>query len=182
MSILIERNFGALRYKLVVRDKTIERLKNTCFRGPNLALAGNFLAWVNMKAFLNNSRVIQEILSEAREINLVGFSLTRSIEVNLDHPIGWSSTAELDKYPQEDLEEFFLNRHATALRVKMGNHKYKAPKTNTVTIVFEFKDEGDSFVIVIHSIYPGIDIGELNGDVSKRENVVFFDWNHPGEK
>jgi hypothetical protein len=30
-------------------------------------------------------------------------------------------------------------------------------------------------------MYPGPDIGELVGDVSARENVVFFDWNHPGE-
>lgn len=181
MGIFLERNIGAARYRILARDVTIARLGNTCFRGPNKALAGNFFAWVNMRTFLNDLRVNQQIMSALRVINLGETSETHSIEMNLDHPIGWSSTDELDKYPQEDLEEFRPNRHSTGLRVKTSCQKHRAPKTSTLTIVFEFKDEGDSFVAVIHSVYPGIDIGELDGDVSKRENVVFFDWNHPGE-
>jgi len=36
--------------------------------------------------------------------------------------------------------------------------------------------------VVIKSIYPGNDIGDLEGNITKREGVVFFDSNHPGEE
>ena len=51
---------------------------------------------------------------------------------------------------------------------------------NEVTLVLEFKSEYDSPVAVIHSLYPGHDVGDLEGDMTVREDRVWFNWNHPG--
>lgn len=181
MSIYIEKNIGDTRFKVIMRDYTFDRLRNTCFRGPAIVRAGNFSAWYGAKEFLRDERVQSAIISEMRELSKPGISETHSVEIEFDQSIGWSSTDDLSKFPMEHLLPFALNRKAYGLKVKPEHAQYLAPKTNVVTIIFELKDEGDSYTAVVHSTYPGKDVGELSDNVSARENVVFFDWSHPGE-
>ncbi len=182
MSIYIEKNIGDTRYKVIMRDHTFDRLRNTCFRGPSIVRAGNFSAWGAAKEFLSDLRVQNAIISEMRELSKPGISEAHSVEIEFDQPIGWSSTDDLSKFPLEHLEAFSLNRRAGGLRVKLCHTEYLAPKTHVVTIIFELKDEGNSYTALVHSTYPGKDVGELNDNVSARENVAFFGWTHPGEK
>lgn len=56
-----------------------------------------------------------------------------------------------------------------------------APQTYDLTIIYQFMFFDKKPKVFIHSMYPGYDIGELIGDITKRENRIFFDWNHPGE-
>jgi hypothetical protein len=60
--------------------------------------------------------------------------------------------------------------------------RYKAPLTNKLTVVFEFQlaTEDRPHLMIVHSLYPGEDIGELSGDITENEGRVFFDWDHPG--
>ena len=95
--------------------------------------------------------------------------------------VGWESTSALSDYKEDDLERFTINRRSKGLRVKMCRTDLLAPKTCELTIVYELKIEDDKLVAIIHSIYPGQDIGELRGNVTVREKRVFFDWNHPGQ-
>lgn len=176
----IQRNIGESRYTVIMRRNTIERLRDTCFRGPSIARAGNFSAWPDVHVFIHDNRILDKIISEMRELALEDLSETHSFEIEFETPVGWSSTGKMDDYPREDLEEFTPNRRSNALRVKR-DIGHLARRTNLVTIIFELKDEGHSMTAVVHSLYPGRDIGELFGDVSSREQIVFFDWAHPGE-
>ena len=94
--------------------------------------------------------------------------------------VGWPGTDELTKYKPEDLEEFSPNRHSKALRVKKDRLDLLVPLTNFVTLVYELRPERYQTAIIVHSMYPGKDIGELHGNITEREKVVFFDWDHPG--
>ena len=58
-----------------------------------------------------------------------------------------------------------------------------APRTRDVTVIYGISEgkRGDDVVVILRSMYPGPDVGELKGDVSVREGRVFFDWNVAGD-
>ncbi len=165
--------------KLVVRDVTEKRLSGTCFCGQDVGFAGNFSRWASVRNLLGDPIVTRELLADLYERCLTKDLGTHSIEIDYHSMVGWSSTAPRGDYRAEDLEPFQPNRRSVALRVK-SDTGFLAPRTSKLTIVFEFKFECRLPVAVIHSIYPGKDVGELSGDVTEREGVVFFDWSHPG--
>lgn len=166
---------------IIVRSQTEERLRTTCFRDTTQPLAGKFFRWSSVEELFHDHEVMEHFLAELSELWSQQEFGTSSVSIVHSMPVGWESTAPRSNYAYEDLEEFQLNRRSSALRVDCSRTDLLAPKTSELTIVFEFKRERDESVAVVHSIYPGVDIGELNGDVSEREWRVFFDWNHPGQ-
>lgn len=179
------RLFGVLhsgtKVIILARYNTEQRLEKTCFRGLDLALAGNFCKWRSLTMVLANPLVMHEFLCELDDLWGKRDFGTHSLKITTDKVVGWESTASINNYDQESLEPFSLNGKVRGLRVKLSHKDLLAPQTCELTIIFEFKAEGGDAVCVIHSIYPGHDIGELDGDVTKREGRVFFDWSHPGE-
>lgn len=165
---------------IVVRRTTEERLWTKCFRGIALPLAGNFLRWCTAEDLFRDAGVMEHFLAELDELWSKQEFGTSSVSIVHSMPVGWESTDALENYAEDDLEEFHLNRKSWGLRVKTSRADLLAPKTHEFTLVFEFKSEGGEAVAVIHSIYPGSDVGELDGDVTDREKRVFFDWSHPG--
>jgi hypothetical protein len=165
---------------IVVPIRTAERLATKCFRGRDSRRAGNFINWRNSMQVLADSHVICYLLKELneswekKEFGVVSFS------IELPHPVGWESTDDIKHYSNEVLERFELNRRSNALRVKISRQDILAPKTNKVTIVAEFKTLKELPVLMVYSMYPGVDVGELEGDVTGREGRIFFDWDHPG--
>jgi hypothetical protein len=107
-----------------------------------------------------------------------------SLMINYGFWVGWSSTEPAVKFDTEATEPFEPNSKSTAQRVKTDREDLPAPRTKELTVVFNFKkeDAGEGIIAVLYSIYPGGDIGELVGDITGREKVVFFDWDHPGEE
>ena len=172
---------GGTGVAIVVRRITEERLRTKCFRGTHHSLAGNFSRWNSVKELFLDEFVIKQFLDELSEMSLKQETGTYGVSIIHTMPIGWESTAPIENYEQNDLEKFSLNRKSWGLRLKPSRTNLLAPQTSEITIIFEFKYENTKYVAVVHSIYPGNDIGELNGDVTDRENRVFFDWNHPGE-
>jgi hypothetical protein len=171
-----------VRVDIVTRYHTENRLAKTCFRGMDIKKAGNFSQWDSVEKVLEDATVLDELLDDLNEVcrdRNIG-----TISLNIQHPriVGWESTDVPEKYNLDDLEHFKLNRKARALRVKTNRTDLKAPQTNLLTLIYELKLEDGNFVVIIHSLYPGIDVGELVGNVTKRENRIFFDWNHPGEE
>ncbi len=164
---------------IVVRDKTIERLNGTCFRGPDVHKAGNFFRWHTMMSLLRDSFVSVEFINELtyrwKQGRLGSYSVT------LMHPefVGWESTDILGLYLESELEEFAPNHHSNVLRVRSRVDRF-SPRTREITLVYELKKEGTYATAVVYSVYPGKDIGKLDGDITEREGRVFFDWNHPG--
>lgn len=169
---------------IIVAWATEKRLRSTCYRGPSHKKAGNFISFDSSDDLLGHEVVLRELLAQvdtlwARQDR----SGTWSFTLTCPDFIGWESTAPLANYNPNDLEPLRLNTRANALSVKLSpSHQLSAPKTKNITVIFELNSEGEDAVVVIHSIYPGTDVGPLDGDVTQREQRVFFSWDHPGEE
>jgi len=164
---------------IIIRHHTEERLAGTCFRGKSKNLAGNFCRWENGSELFADRSVLSKFLREIQEAFWVG-DYTSSICFEFDSAVGWTGTDKREGYRGEDLEEFNPNRRSRALRVKLTSLHVPVPTTRLITFVCEIKEEGEKIVVIVHSVYPGRDIGELRGYITEREHCVFFDWNHPG--
>jgi hypothetical protein len=171
------------RVRVQFPERTIGRLWTTCFRGTHLRLAGNFSKWNSVGDMISDNDIMRyfvEEFAEAMERREFG---TNSFMGDCDEDVGWASTAPVGSIPyavrEHHLEEFNLNRRAKALRVK-PDAGLSAPKTPIFTVVYELWN-GQTPTMTVGSIYPGPDVGNLLGNVSEREGVVFFGWEHPGE-
>lgn len=187
---------NGLRIQIIVRGATRNRLTRTCFRGTDRRLAGNFSTFVNSEDVLQNESVLsglrpsimesfrefREVAEEEKGTRLNTFSET----IQINHVVGWESTGSLGDYNESDLEPFHPNGRSHALRVKLDRIDILAPKTDLVTIIYEIEHKGRNpnfgWNIIIHSMYPGVDIGDLYDDITEREKRIFFHWNHPGEE
>lgn len=166
---------------IIVRRATEERLQTKCFRGTSLALAGNFSRWSSADELFRDREVLEHFLAELNVMWEKQDFATHSVSIVHSSPTGWESTDDAKKYVETDLEQFNLNRRSLGQRVHLSHKHLLAPKTSELTIVYEFKSEDGKAVAIVHSIYPGSDVGELNGDVTEREQRIFFDFNHPGQ-
>ena len=171
-------------------DKVVERLSNTCFRN-NLACAGN-LRYKSLRELIADPEILTRFEKQAldalrKELESGGPRPHNSIHLTVQHPrkhVGWESTVPLRAVPADLLEEFDLNRMARGLRVKLAATHVFAPLTDLITFCCEFRYQADQrkYAIRLWSVYPGVDVGHLYGDVTKREGRVFLDFNHPGER
>lgn len=166
---------------IIIRRSTEERLSTKCFRGTSLAFAGNFLRWNSADELFRDREVMQLFLAELDEVWSKQEFGTHGVNIACTSPVGWEGTDDAKKYEESDLEDFNLTRRSWGKRVHLSRQDLLAPKTSELTIVYEFKSEDDQAVSIIHSIYPGIDVGELDGDMTGREQRIFFDFSHPGE-
>ncbi|PJA47106.1 hypothetical protein CO172_03075 [Candidatus Uhrbacteria bacterium CG_4_9_14_3_um_filter_36_7] len=181
---------------IIVSQQTEERLGGTCFRGKCVRKAGNFFRWESLhELFDRHDRLIDFLAATAQERAVLvddeqggGPGTNRytvdkfSCTFENGGDVGWESTVPRDGYPNWLLERFTPNRRSVALRIKMEHPEYRAPKTKLITFVCQLVfDAKDGFILIIHSLYPGVDVGELKGDMTGREGRVFFDWNHPGQ-
>lgn len=167
---------------IIVGRDTEARLSKTCFRGPSVARAGNFFSWRNCEVVLTNPKVLSDLLADALEVIEGEEGNGRaSVTISLDREIGWESTAPRRLFKEDDLEWFAPNRKSRAERVKLDRLHLRAPRTSDLTIVYQVRlVQGRGWAIQVWSIYPGEDIGEVRGNITREEGRVFFDWNHPG--
>jgi len=172
--------------KIIVRHTTDVRLSATCFRGISLACAGNFSRFSRVREVFQEKALLEGLirhasasvkeLEETPDAHVATFSCT----VDMGRAVGWESTSALSRHRDDELEPFNPNRRSHALRVKPERTDIRAPRTRLITVVFQVRREPDAWAIIIHSMYPGRDIGDLKGNVTKREQRVFFSWEHPG--
>lgn len=169
---------------VLISDHVWTRLSGTCFRGKHKALSGNFCRWVNHNEMFDpNDKFILDQIVEDAKVAIEKHSRNNSFSIQFKDWIGWSGTDDRILYANICLEPFAINRKATGYRIRTDRKDILAPKTKILTIIYEVKydPEKGRINLIIWSMYPGPDIGELVGDVSDREKIVFFDWNHPGE-
>lgn len=162
--------------RIVVRGRTSRRLETTCFRGRQHALAGNFSRWGSADELFHDPLVLRRLLRDCVDAEYG----TNRMSLRYDEFVGWSSVDQRFGYPDDALEEFHPNRVSVALRIKRERSEYLAPRTDWLTIIYELKQEDIGLVAVIHSVYPGDDIGELSGDITEREGCIFFYWDARG--
>ncbi len=171
---------AGLSVLIMCLQKQEERMQKTCFRGRGLKLAGNFMLWASVEDVMRG-RVRNDLVDDVLELWQLRDFGTHSLSFEMPHHIGWESTAPKKIYRPEELEGFRLNNHTTAERIRLDNYDRLAPLTRELTIIYRLEDQRGEPKVTIYSMYPGIDIGELDGDITAREGRVFFDWNHPGE-
>ena len=168
------------RATVMVPQDVIDRLSKTCFRGTHVQCAGNFFRWSGADTLLEDA-FVQQLLDQKMEELWTKWRLgIGSLLVVYHSQVGWESTVPLKLHRRHLLERFKPNHKSRSLRVKLLLHGVTAPKTNLITIVYDFKLEEGEPTMIIRSIYPGLDIGPLAGDVTRRTQRVFFDWDHPG--
>lgn len=169
---------GKTTIKVVFPHKTKERLRTTCFR-PGAQLAGNFFRWKRPEDVLEDPVVREQLLEGLLKAIAEEDWETTSIEVVHADEVGWCSTAPRERFRNYHVQAFKPNVRSTGLKVKSAFSRIRAPRTTLCTFVLRVHP-GETYSAVVYSLYPGRDIGELEGDVSEREGVVFFDWAHPG--
>jgi hypothetical protein len=181
--------FGNENVYIVYPRETNERLSTRCFRGTLCRTAGNFFRWDNFDEFRSDPLVI-DALREAVANQIEGANgklrIKGRLEIDCGEEIGWSSTDPSFKYEGWELEQFEVNFQVDGFRLHASSNRL-APLTKFVTLVYVLCHEvGDmNWKIMMYSIHPGVDIGPLEvvdgeENVSCREGVVFFDYEHPG--
>lgn len=167
---------------IVVRLETKRRLEGTCLRGPDKALAGNFRAFRTLEELFAHEPLLTGLLNDVCEAfpERANYD-SYSVDVDARQPIGWESTLDDWRVEPGDLEVFEPEKGSTAQRIKPGTLEPCAPLTSYVTFEYRIVREQHQIAVIIDSIYPGVDRGELYGDITKREGRVFFPKDHPGE-
>jgi len=163
---------------IIMSRKNEERLSTRCFRGAGRALAGNFANWSNAYELFGDGKVASALLEKV-EAAIRNRTYELSTDFDLGEFVGWSSTDDLDIYDPRHLSVFRINKRAIGSMVAWN---YSAPRTNhlTVSCSIRLNENPAEVVVIIHTVYPGRNVGVLVGDVSRRENVVFFPWDRVG--
>ncbi len=183
---------------VIVGRETELRLHGTCFRGKDVARAGNFARWENSRDLFDDDRfrdllfgTIARKMSEP-DFCPSGFAATLAYQKT----VGWSSTMprRVEGTGPNVCEPYRPNKHTTTMRVRTDRTDILAPKTMLVSLSMSQKrgrDPDGERILLVHTIYPGTWIGPLhqqpgepitNGvvDLTAARDIVFFDWNHPG--
>ena len=177
---------------VVLEQFNVNRLANSCFRGNSSPLAGNFMHWDSFPSFLGDEIVEVELIEEGLEIieemTAANETQRRNIHISIDHEkfVGWTSAVsreDLHLSEPLELEQFEPNKNTTAHKVQ--DHSILAPLTKELTIAFDVQYFNGNWQIIVQTIYPGMDI-QLGTDPSNKlvfdpNEIVFFDWEHPGE-
>ncbi len=169
---------------IIMSNKVSHRLADTCFRGNDQFLAGNFRDWMSMMDMCEDDDFLDPFLQKVQKVaDQDRHQKTQRCEVsvwNLDG-VGWSSTINRDSVDDSDLKAFDQPewRSWTVMRVKPESaDRILAPVTCKVTVAYRLVLDG-CWKVIIQSIYPGPDIGRLKGNLTNQPWAM-LDWNHPG--
>jgi hypothetical protein len=180
---------------LVVPAETHKRLGEKCFRGTQISKAGNFMRWNGFYDFMRSDvrhDLIEEIMERIKQYEESRTNKRRfreRVQIECEFAVGWASTERIDRLDPSILEPFSLNGRATGLRIRR-NARIAAPQTFFMTIIYtiRFKSETDDWEAIVNSMYPGEDVGPLGPEsggkgsvnITEREEVAFFGFQHPG--
>lgn len=172
-----EKTVPTEQIAIFVPHRQVDRMLGLHFRRHE-SCAGNFDTWQHPKDVIRAIR--EDLQAEVMIAVEEGDTKTRSIEIEYPSYVGWASVIENDPAFSDSLQDFQPNKRSTAKR--LIDRTILAPLTKTVTIVYRVVNGHNGLpAMQIFSMYPGPDIGALEGDITEREGVVFMDWSHPGE-
>jgi hypothetical protein len=167
-------------YRLTVSiARSLRDQSRIFFRGKHVAKAGNFSRWNDVNDFFGHpevggafKRIIGEFIDADSVKRVLRFTIIFS-EV-----VGWSRTIAQDRLPAPDTELREINSDAEGFFVT--DKTIGAPMTNSVNVVCKMSRDGNLWKAVVCMVSPGPTPGELKGNVSIREEILFFDLDHPG--
>lgn len=167
-------------FQVGASHEAIDRLNRTCFR-PFRPKAGIFIHWRSPGEWMEDHLVYQSILRIADEWQERRSQIPlHRTTVNHYASVGWSITDQLCNYEERTLRLFRPNEFSIALQVCPWRTNLLAPPTKDFTVIFRLDRCDKTVTARILLVYPGPDFGEFRGNVSAREQVVFFSLRHPG--
>jgi hypothetical protein len=172
-------------FRVIMSRFAEDRLAPLSFLGEEMVVAGNFRKWITPLELLKDPEVLAHFTDYLEELSNTGKSGPCRLMIHCKDVVGWSSTDRIEKYNPEDLIPFKPNNRSEGMKVCPHHDHLLAPATQTITIIFEFKTDPtnpDEHLVVVHSMYPGEDIGALDGNITADRGYVFFEWRHPGEQ
>ena len=189
MNIYYWEKIGDKQVNIVMRRRDKILLTRRHFRGKDIHLASNFLAWNSIDQLFEDLSFLRALYEDARDAFESGHLGENSFTFDNSRIVGWSFTDSINNYHLRDLTPFTFDQKfhpycspcTIGLMLKKKRWYKKAPYTKLITVVYEIKDEVDKIVLVIRDMYPGQDYGDQSGDISRREGLVFFHRHHPGE-
>jgi len=174
--------------EIVVGNDNFQRIKEFHFRGELIRQAGNFSRWPSLNQLIGNQYILSKLLADLDEaIDEIDDPNRRTdfgVQIECDYFVGWTTHEDASKFQPELLEAYKPNKRSRGMKVRLdASRQIRAPKTTLVTIVYSiiWNDENSCYRVDIWSVHPGSDIGELKGNITARENIVFFDYAHPGQ-
>ena len=184
--MVIHQQYKGLLFRILLPLTQRQRLSKTCFRGSSVRAAGNFRLWDSFESLMADNKVLALFLGQLAETvadldhrDLV----TESFTLEYGTHVGWASTMSMTALPADSkVQGFSLNKRGKGLKVM--DPTVLAPLTTELTFIVSIQLETirgkRRWLVFVQSVYPGSDIGELRGNVSDREGVVFFDFGTPG--
>jgi len=178
---------GALTAKLVLPSWCREALEKRCFRGVDIAAAGNFNRWSNFIDMIYDRRftdplmeIVQDIIEE-READLdQGF--TEAFTVPFIEPVGWTSILPVDLLSIEDLRQMETEARWSALFVV--NESVLAPQTSLVSMTLKICRDNlghADFACLVKDLRPGpLPNARFRGDMTEKTGYAWFNLRHPG--
>ncbi|MCR4256399.1 MAG: hypothetical protein NUW08_01705 [Candidatus Uhrbacteria bacterium] len=185
--------------KVIIPDEVAKTLRETCFRGKEVARAGNSSRWDGSEEMLRDPLFLErfrEVVVQAIRENgpgvPQGFREIVSIQFEPDVAVGWLPAAPRDKINGASLHPAKIGDRAYGMMVSVKDAKHPAPLTNLFHLELAYSADfkhPDEIVIRILGMGIGQDLGPLDGDlvhpfhvngeiVARR--VVFFRPDHAG--
>lgn len=174
-------------FTLVLRPEDARHLATTCFRGPSVRRAGNFMTWVNIQDMLKDPIVHLELVEEVLEViqELITERKTalhaHTFTVIHDRQIGWAWNVDSEDLPQNTrLSRFRLSDELSAFQIM--DARVPAPQTPYVTFSLNFAKNVNGWEVRIVTIYPGdmVECGSKRPMTISPAKIVFFPPNHIG--
>lgn len=183
------RTVGLPNMRVVIPNHCNQTMLERHFRGRSSRRAGNFSRWESPNEVLRDRRfseifhaVCFDILTEL-ERHPPKYSSDYDQRFSIPFPgiVGWSGTVPRSYVNGVELESFDINKNARGFKVM--DSMPLAPVTRLVSCSTRFRfHEADphNHVLMLYNLAPGPSVGELQGNVSLREDIVFFDFLHRG--
>ncbi len=175
--------------RLILPERHNRRLRGKCFRGARMrAFAGAFALWGNFDELLDSEQFIAKLRDALRErLQDRRFGVHR-LELKFDQAIGWDSLVELDELDSDEIEACIEGPPHPRQRARwhgkfMPVGVTVADLTDVMTIVVDIQPgrDGCTWGVFVYTMYPGHDIGDLQGDMTEKTGAVFLDFMNPGE-
>lgn len=163
------------------------RVSENCFRDGNCA--GEITAWNSLQEMFSDERFQQALLASLR-FRANGSIYKGSTQFMLQVPgydrLGWSSTAPRKYFADLplDMRPIGTGYRARALFVPKEYAYEKdvyAPGTDTITMSVSTANRGGQPEVEVFTMYPGQDVGPLQGNMTERTGLVWFEWTHPAD-
>ncbi|MCK9360898.1 hypothetical protein M0Q28_01580 [Patescibacteria group bacterium] len=185
--------------KLIIPSEVVKALRTTCFRGKELARAGNSCRYNTPEEMVEDPLFLEPFCENALEaireywpLMLAGFREVVPFQFAPDTAIGWLPAVEREKVNGAKLHLAKIGEKAQGMMVAVSDVAHPAPRTNLFHLDLAYKvDFNNRSEIAIRILGMGIgqDLGLLEGDVIRPFHVngeieprqlVFFRPDHVG--